>query len=208
MRKAKFIYLIALFGILSNTIYSQTDSLGNDKVISFKLYTGFGGGFGSKGSTFGQSLTFVSSNSWGGSISYKTNILKNKNVPPDYYDDGNRTFAPRDYLTLISFNLVKEFLTSDKSMRIGIEAGPAWVKYNVAQFKLNPSYDPDNVIFDIYKYRKSHIASNTIGLTLIVKAEFMPSRFSGFELAAFTNINDVQSVVGIELYFNVGKVRD
>jgi hypothetical protein len=208
MGKVKFICLVALFNLLANTIYSQTDSLGNYEIISFKLYTGFGGGFGSKGSTFGQSVTFVSSDSWGGSISYKTNILKNKNVPGDYYDDGHRVFAPRDYLSLISLNLVKEFLTSDKSMRIGIEAGPAWVKYNVAQFKLNPSYDPDNFLLDVYKYRKSHTASNTIGLTLIVKAEFMPSRFTGFELAAFTNINDIQSVFGIELYFNVGKVRD
>jgi len=53
-------------------------------------------------------------------------------------------FCSRDYLSLISVTLVKEFSTSNKSMRFGIEAGPSRVKYNVAQFELNTSYDPDN----------------------------------------------------------------
>jgi hypothetical protein len=105
---------------------------------------------------------------------------------------------------------VKEFSTSAKSRRFGIEAGPAWVKYNVAQFEKNPSYDPnaDPWFGNIYKYYKSHIARKTIGLTLRGKAEFLPTRFSGFELAVFTNLNNVQSVIGIEFYVNIGKIRE
>jgi hypothetical protein len=210
MRKAEFICLIGLFGILSNTIYSQSDSFGNGNVKSSKLYYSSGGGFGSRGSTFGLGGTFVSSNNWGGSFSYKTNILKSKDVPIDYYDDGRRSFAPRDYLSYISLNLVKEFITSGKQKRFGIEAGPAWVKYNIAQFERNMSYDPSASPWfgNIYKYHKTHTARKTIGLTLRAETEFWQTRFSKFEFAVFTNINSIQSVLGLEFYLCLGKVRD
>jgi hypothetical protein len=210
MRITRFIYLIGLSVILSNQIFSQTDSLTNAKAQSFMLYYNSGFGIGTRGGTFGLGFTFISLNNLGGSISYKLNILKNKNVPEDYNDDGMRIFAPRDYLSLITLSLVKEFPVSNKSMRFGIEAGPAWVKYNVAQFEHNPSYDPNNAPWfgNIYKYYKSHTARKTIGLTLRGKAEFLPARYSGFELTVFTNLNSVQSVVGIEFYVSLGKVRN
>jgi hypothetical protein len=210
MRKRKFIYLIAMLGILSCPIHSQTDSLRNDKVLSHILYYSSGLGFGTQGITFGLGGTFVSSNNWGGGISYKTNFLKSRYLPDDYFDDGMRVFTPMDYLSLITFSLIKEFPASEKSKIFGIEAGLSWVKYNVAQFELNPSYDPNSSPWfgNVYKYHKSHTASETIGLNLRGKMKFFPTHFSVFELAVFTNLNNVQSVVGIEFYINLGKIKD
>ncbi len=210
MRKTKFLFLIAIFGILSSPIHSQTDRLENSEIKSFKLYYSSGIGFGTRGGTFGLGGIFVSSVNWGVSFGYKLNILKNKNVPGDYFDDGRRTFAPRDYLTIVALNLVKEFPASNKSWRFGVEAGPAWVKYNVAQFELNASYDPNtgswSLFGNYYKYNKSHTASKTIGLALRGKAEFITSPFVAIELAVFANINNIQPVFGIECYVNIGKI--
>jgi len=64
MIKTKFVCFIVIFGILSHPIHSQTDSLRNGKVKSYKLYYSSGFGYGSKGGTFGLGGIFVSSNNW------------------------------------------------------------------------------------------------------------------------------------------------
>jgi len=80
MIKTKFVCFIVIFGILSHPIHSQTDSLRNGKVKSYKLYYS---------SDLDMVLRVEHWAGWhlclfkqlGGSINYKLNILKNKNVP-------------------------------------------------------------------------------------------------------------------------------
>jgi len=177
---------------------------------------GIGSGICLRGMLFGLNYTFIGSKNWGGSIRYKSNIFKSNDVPSDYYDDGYRVFSPKDYVNILSFNLLKGFTTSARSSRFGIEAGPSWVNYSKAEFELNPNYDPNpdptvNWIYQIgtkYKYYKDHVRSNTIGLSLMAKLEYLFVPYAGMEIALFTNINSIRSVTGICISFNFGDVRD
>ena len=177
---------------------------------------GTGSGICLKGILFGMNYTFIGSRNWGGSISYHANIFKTRDVPSDYYDDGYRVFSPKDYVNMLSLSLLKGFTFPDRSARFGIEAGPSWVNYNKAEFELNSQYDPNpdpnvNWIYKIgkvYKYNKSHARSNTIGLSLTAKMEYLITPYAGMEFALFTNINKIQPVTGICISFNFGDVRD
>jgi hypothetical protein len=105
----------------------------------------------------------------------------------------------------LSFNLLREFSTPQKSVRFGIEAGPSWVNYSFVEIKLNPDYDPGR--FLSYKYYKSRSGSSTIGAALRAKMEFLLSTSSpagGVGLAAFANINKLKPFFGFELYFIFG----
>lgn len=154
--------------------------------------------------------TFIFSDNWEGNISFKSDIAKSKNTPSDYFEDGYRTFPPKDYVGIISLNLVKEFSTDQKTFRNGIEAGSPYVIYSEAELELNPDYDPESLGWWVspYKYNKSHIASNTIGLSFNAKLKFLSGRHIGFDLALFTNINSIKLVMCIESCFHFGKVRD
>ena len=210
IRTAKFLFPFIIYVAVSNPINSQanTSSIGEPK--SSYLFFNSGFGYGTEGGTFGLGFVCFSSNGWGGSLSYKLNIKKSNNVPSDYYDDGRRTIAPKDYLTLISLNFVKEFPSSHASRRFGIEIGPSWVKYNPVGFKLNPSYDPNSLpwLGNFYKYYKVRNPRQTIGLTLKGKEEFLLTQACGLELAVLFNLNNAQSVFGIELNLNIGKIRN
>jgi len=206
MKKAKVIYLAAFLGIFSCNIFAQTDSLIINQPGSGRSYFGFGAGFGSCGSTWGLRGAYVSGAGWGIGLSVKSNIVKSKDTPGDYYVDGNRTIAPKDYLTLVSLDMIKEFSISGKSNKIGIEAGLSYVKYNVAQFSWNSGYDPNSNPWygNTHRYNKSHSATRTIGVDLRTKAELLHDRFTVIELALYSNINSIRSVIGLELYITFG----
>jgi len=175
---------------------------------------GFGGGICLKGGSVGFEFTLISPNNWGGNISYKSNIFKSEDMPSDWAD-GGRTFYPKNYNNLVSLNLVREFSTSQNKTRFGIESGLSWVMFSQAQLELNPGYDPNsdpdvNWLYKIgtnFKYNKSHYRSSTIGAAFRVKVEFLLSRHTGFELAAFTNINSLRSTAGLELHFIFGRLK-
>jgi hypothetical protein len=177
---------------------------------------GTGLGFCLRGALFGLNYIFIGSKNWGGSIRYKTNIFKSKDVPSDYYDDGYRVFSPKNYVNILSLNMLKGFTTSTRSARFGIEAGPSWVRYSKAEFEPNTHYDPNpdpdvNWLYKIgtkYKYYKDHAKSNTIGLSLIAKLEYLFAPYAGMEFALFTNINSLQPITGICISCNFGDVRD
>jgi hypothetical protein len=205
MKKLHF-FLITLFGILSNNIFPQTDSLANNEANLSKRSLGMELGTCQKGMILGLDYTFINSKGVGGSFGYNLNIAKSKDVPSDYYSTGLRVFAPRDFLTLVWFDLVKEFLASNHTTRFGIELGPSWIRYNVAKIEINPHYNPNGWFynFDPNKYTKSHVASNTIGLNLKAKVEFPALDFCGVEIGAFTNLNSSHSVIGLKFCVNFG----
>jgi hypothetical protein len=194
-----------------NTTY---DSLGNNLRKESLFQFGFGGGKCLKGGSIGFEYTLIRQNNWGMNISYKSNIYKSKDIPSDW-SEGGRTFYPKDYINILSFNLLREFSVPQKNIRFGIEGGLSWIRYSQAQLELNPSYDPNidpeiNWLYKIgtsYKYDKSHSRSNTAGASFRVKVEFLLSRHTGFELAAFTNINSIRSTAGLEVHFIFGRLK-
>ncbi len=183
MNKLMIVFPAVIISLLSNTIWSQTDTLNINKTSPVLWYFGSGFGACNRGGVLELSFTVTSSNFWGGSLNFRTNMSRSDNVPEDYYDDGLRVIPPKDYLSALSLNFVKKFQTSNKFLRIGFEAGPSWVRYNVAEFEYNPDYDPDkeysswNWYLPNYLYYKSHDATSTIGLSLAAKAEFPFTRF-------------------------------
>jgi hypothetical protein len=192
--------------VANDSLQNGKDNSGQKPQIkNSPTYFGFGGGFCIPGSLWGVHYTFVSLSGWGGSVAINSNIFKSDDVPADYYDDGNRVFAPKDYINSFTFNIVKEFNSPRESRRYGLEFGPSWVIYREAQFKLNPDYD-ESGIFGIYKYQKSHSRENVFGLSIRAKMEFLFSNSSGLELAAFTNINGIKSIVGFEADLILGRM--
>jgi len=209
MKKTLFLILAILFCLLPGKTRAQTDSveIQPDKIGIW--YFGIGGGAVTRGGTFDLSFTMTSINYWGGSVNFRAGILKSENVPSDYYEDGLREIAPKDYLDVVTLNLVKKFPTIYKSVRFGVEAGPSWVRYNTAEFTLNPDYnDPEDWWwpFPRYKYFKSHVAENTAGLSLAAKVEFPVIFFMSFDLSLYTVINNIQSIVGLDICIDFGKV--
>ena len=211
----KFVVITTLF-MLCNLMEMHArvvphDSIGNDNKRTFLSYGSFGMGFGTRGGAIGMGYTFVTSNNWGYNISMKTSMVKSKDTPPDYFSDGHRTFSPKDYLNILSFNAVIELPIPESTMRFGIESGLSWVRYGIAEIEPNPAYDPVNGSWwygSYYKYHKSHFSRNTLGLALKAKMEFLPGRHFGFDLSVFSNLNPVKSLVGMEFTINFGKVRD
>lgn len=184
------------------------DSLTKYNQTKWLAQAGIGGGICIKGSIWGLYYTMISSNNWGGSCRFYWNIFKSQNVPPDYYDDGARVFAPKDYLNTLSFNLLKAFPSQNPNLRISIEAGPALVIYRKAEFELNPSYSPDYPMpGSIYLYNKSHPREFTIGGTLMVKFEILPSKSGGLEFAIFSNFNKYQTITGLEMSIILGRAK-
>jgi hypothetical protein len=205
--KQKNFFLITLFVIMSNNIFSQTDSLTSNKVRLSKMSFGMELGTCRKGMIVGLDYTFLNSKGVGGSLGYNFNVAKSKDVPSDYYSTGWRMIAPRDFLTLVWLDLAKDFMSSNHKTRFGIELGPSWTRNNLARIKINPHYDPNGWYynFDPNKYSKSHVANNTIGLNLKAKVEFQVLDFCGLEIAAFTNLNSYYSVIGLKFCCNFGR---
>lgn len=202
--------------MIGSPLSEKHDSLEYTDTISVQIahyrnspsYVGFGGGVCFPGSLWGLGYTYITTKDRGVSIRFNSNIFKSRNVPGDYYSDGNRVFAPKDYINTVSLDFVQEFVAANKARRYGIEAGPSWVISRKAEFELNPDYDPSEERswwFSTYKYHKSHGRENAFGVSLRFKMEFLIDHATGFELAAYTNINEIHSVFGIELDAMLGR---
>lgn len=215
-RSPVFFCLATILGILAAPVSSMAQMPENDEQKSLALaYFSGSVGAGSKGGTLGVGGAIIFPDLWGVSVGCYGSALKNKNIPYDYFSDGHRTFSPRDFLTVASVTLVRQFPASTGAKgkmlrRFSVEAGPAVVKYNEAMFELNPSYDPTSPPWfgNIYKYDKWHTASYTIGLTLKGNLDFLPLRHFGFGLAVCVNINKSHSVFGVEVHDLLGRITN
>jgi hypothetical protein len=176
----------------------------------------FGAGIGIclKGAFLGLNYTFIGSKSWGASISYNANPFKTRNIPSDY----DRPFSPKDYVNVVSLNLLRAFPGSKSNSRFSIEAGPSLVSYSTAEIELSPHYDPnyeeESWFWNLwngnsrFKYDKSHSGNNTIGASIMAKMEFLYSPSASIGITLFTNINSLRTIAGFGFYYSFGDVRD
>jgi hypothetical protein len=202
MKNKLFYPLVVLFTLLSLCVWSQTDSLKVEKPNGYLLYSSLGGGFNNRGANGGISLTMTSADGLGGSINLMTGYVKLENIPSDYYSFFFRWTPPVNDFTILSFNLVKKFTTPNGLFRFGMETGPSWFRYNQTTIELNPGW-PD--LFQ-YKYNKYFTLKNTFGWSAAVKAEFPFLSFLGLDISIFANFNGVQSVGGMDICLELGKV--
>lgn len=198
-----FLIFCIIFGL---SFYSKAQYYrgNNHKGDLTAFYFGGGLGIGREATPAGLSCTFFLSNNLGGSVSYKYKSFIANDLPSDYqngftvYGDGK----PSDKLNILSFCFIKEFPTENTRVRYGLEGGPAWVKYEQANF------DPQQSGFFGSNYGVNYIKHETIGISLRAKLEFPLATFLGLELAAFTNINKYRPFVGVEAYLTLGQVRE
>jgi len=192
-------YKLRLFASMGPSYFIETN---RDTVPNDNLFRHF---------TIGINYTLVYSGKWGATINYKLAAMKYKNLPDDYFDDGLRLFTPRDFFEVISLNLVREFSTSNKSLKFGLEAGPSWVTYSVAEIALNYDYDPAKPFS--YMYHKNHLVSRDVGAYFRARIKYMPVnnympvQTFGIEFAVFADINKVKPGFGFDLHIIVGNLR-
>jgi hypothetical protein len=202
------------FGTIKELSDLSTDTVkvGQQKVRKHLMQFGPGVGYCFPGFNLDMNCTYISSNLIGGSVTLSANVIKSHDTPDDYFDDGHRSFAPKNYVYIISIDFYKAFLTQKKSFRFGFEIGPSLVNFRKAEFEKNENYDPEapwglwNDTY--YLYHKSHSGNSTIGLSVAGKMDFLFKRHNGLEISIFTNINSLKSVAGLGLYFVFGKWKD
>jgi hypothetical protein len=194
----KFLLLLFFSVIFPSKTLCQSDATNTGKKSPYYLYFKNEIGYGTGGVMLGSSGTYLSPKNTGFSLSLKTNIIRSRNTPAE---DTNWTW---DYLKMASATLVKEFNSGIKWIRLGVEAGPALVIRNIAHFEYNNNPSSG---FLSPMYNVTHDATNTLGVTIIARTEFLFTNSFGMELAGFANINTLQSVGGIGISFLFGKLR-
>ena len=189
------------------TVCAQSDSLQAGKKLA-ALYTSLGIDFCSNGLGVSVNGTFILSNNWGGNVRFNFNAVEAKNLPDDYYDfvlfiPWGSNGLPTDKYNMLSFNMVKEFMLSTKYLRFGVEFGPSLVMAQISEF--TPVENP--IPFFGSNYTITMDKKNALGLSLRGKVEAPVTRYAGVEIALFTNLNGVKSIIGMDFCLTLGLVR-
>jgi hypothetical protein len=205
---SKNIIAVIVF-IFTNLFYfnsnASNDSRGNDESPLSSCYLGCGLGIGRHASPRGVSASFILSNNWGGSISYKVKNFLPLNLPGDY-ETSFGMIEPSDKMRAVSLCLMKEFPGESPKVRFGIEAGPSWVAYQELYFDYAAA--SSKLLNFNSNYVITSATEKTVGLSLRAKTELLPTSGFGLEVAAFGNINRLRPFGGIEIYLIFGTLRD
>jgi hypothetical protein len=205
MKRLKLICFIMLLGLTSDFVYSQADTITHHKIFVSGFNLGFGGGICTKGGLIGITSEWTFSNDMAIGVGYKSNLFKSERTPDDFRSTNTwNIIPPFDYINLIAITLKKEFQTSSKNLKIGIEGGPSLSKYKFVYFKLNPNY-PDPNGFE-NKYNRYHSTQLTVGISIAANTEFVIP-FGSIDLILYTDLNKLKSVIGLLLYLNLSIAR-
>jgi hypothetical protein len=157
--------------------------------------------------------TVITRSGWGGSISWSLVSPNAKNMPPEYssgssvFFSGNNKNKIYDNITAVSLRCVKDFPSHYKELRFGVEAGPSYVKTDVADhFVLNSVGCNDFGCPPNYLYTR--VNHNSVGLSLKAKLEFPFTVPFGLEIGLTSNINAYRSYFGVESLITLGYVRE
>ena len=164
---------------------------------------GIGFGYMLKGGFFGMKGLFVSKYRWGTSLDVKFCSWRTKNLPSDY----SPLFYPRDECAVFSLNLVRVLTRHGQNPRFSIEIGPSLVRTDYEIITPNPDYDP-NDIWHLSKYLRSNEVEQAFGLSMSMETEILLTSFMTTDFSVFANLNKLNSLLGIGLYFHFGDVTD
>ena len=153
--------------------------------------------------------TAILSNDWGLGFSVKRADYKAKNLPATY-SGGLEIFGdntPHDHMEFNSLVLIRQFRMPNRRMRLGLEAGPAWVRSITKDFV--PVSPRPGSWFDYGpNYETSNSYKENIGLSLRARMAIPLARIMSAEFALFGNINSIKSVAGAEICLNFGRIRN
>ncbi|OFY65334.1 MAG: hypothetical protein A2V64_04870 [Bacteroidetes bacterium RBG_13_43_22] len=207
--KIKKIVSAAIISCLATfMVYPQADSLATKKLQVSGAYLGMGFGAFKSGLGGVISGTFLLSNNWGISLRYNPNSMETKNMPDDYIDlvlgiPFLTNGIPSDNINAFSVHVVREFPTKTNLVRLGLELGPSFIKYEEAVFTPVDAWIP----LLGSNYDVSHVPDNCIGFSIRGKIEFPLTRFAGLETAPYALINGLRSILGIDFVLTLGFLR-
>lgn len=195
--------LIVLFFPFKNP--AQNAALRKQEVKPQYIYISTGAGPVLKGALLNFSANLIQSNYWGYSVKYNKSGIKARKLPSDYVS-GLCIFGPcypTDDLNTFSVKLMKEFPTTSKRVRFGVEAGPAFGTFREARFFRKPNSGWFGSNYDV-----RYTDSGVIGLEMRAKLALPVTPYIGLETALATCINSKLSYLGIEFLCTLGKVRN
>ncbi|HRK26040.1 MAG TPA: hypothetical protein PK239_02000 [Chitinophagales bacterium] len=191
-----------LFTFLPKKANAQPSGAPKLAPYSSSFYLNLGGGGGTGGS-LGVGLNYVSAKNTGFEVSYRFFTPRAKNMPSDY-QPGLCIFGncqPDDYAHFINTMFKFHKALNAKPVRYELSAGPGLLLYNEAHFTpQNGGWFGSN--YHIYREMKLSAGLSVRGALSV----WLLKRF-GIEIAVFTNLNPMRSVVGAEVYLLLGRLR-
>ena len=209
---SKITAIAALFMLSTLTINAQTKA-SNLK----KIYGQFGTGPTSKSGYSGSfAVQSVWKNNLVATVSYQNISANPKNLPSDY-KRGYSYFIllpipdpmPEQELSIISITMGKLF-PSGKKTWFTTEAGLSFVSGDKFTFNRQAVQD-ENLIFVGYStsnYNTKKESRSGVGGQLKADFNWAFCSFAGLGAGVHANINPVQSVIGAEIKFSVGWMRN
>lgn len=213
LMKKRLVFLLVCCFVISVCANAQADTL-VATTGPFKK-THVYGGLGISGPLGGVLAgTVILRSRWGGSVTYNALSVTAKELPSDYIG-GTGLFnifegeddKVYDDIIAVSLRVLREFPTTSKMVRLGIEAGPSFVTTEVAgNFVYNPN--PCGALGCAPNYYFDRVKKNSIGLSLKGKLELAFSPPAGFEIGLTSNINPNRTYFGVDFMITLGYVRD
>ncbi len=187
-------------GFLSQ-VYSQTPKL-------TAAYINAGIGYGTNNGTFGGIGANVEfSNRWGLAYDHVTQSQKARSLPNDYEQcalSASGECGSTDDVYIKSLRISRIFLSPEKKIKFGLEAGPSKVRFATASF--TPLTTSGSGFFGS-NYETNYKYQYAPGLSFRAKMDLLISKFVGLQFAFNTNINQFQSYTGGEIHLTIGFLR-
>ncbi|MBL7829227.1 MAG: hypothetical protein JNJ57_21510 [Saprospiraceae bacterium] len=163
----------------------------------------------------GFSGTFFHPSGYGASFSYIAFSPNATNIPSNY-DPGSNLFNwfgsfsinPKDHIQCYALHAIKEFPTDGNRIRLGIETGPSFLKFDLAE-NFTPVADPCPTIFGCdpnYTYQEK--SYQAVGFSVKGKFEWTIAQPFGLEFIAQANLNKIRSFIAAGLVVDFGIVRE
>lgn len=195
----KILLCVAVLTIIQENTFAQS----SDSTLPSNIYFGFGGGGGYDGGIFETNFTLIYDKKWGGSLVYTLSAVQPDELPDDYVEGiclfGN--CEPRDHLKMVSLKVLRVFKDNKEKFEYEAALGPSYVFFNIAHFE----YDPDNGFSANYDIE--YTSHSTAGLAASLNLKFMTARWLGIQISPYAYLNTLQSMIGAEVKFLIGKVR-
>lgn len=130
---------------------------------------------------------------------------------PDDYDKGSSWGGrPTEKVRIYALSAVWKYQPfKTPLLRLGVEAGPALLKYWRSSFTPQPVTTSGGFVWTSHSSNYSHqlYETRSVGLNLAVRAEAPLSRGFGFEYSLWSHLNRECTLMGGEFSLTVGVVR-
>ncbi len=208
--KKRFLTLVLLIIVFQKYASAQEKPDSSLNLSKAFLHGGFGFGTGQMDLTFRWSLTAVS-NGWGAIVDgYAVNADEIK-YPSDYQRGGlGLNFGnSNNYndMKFVNIRAIREWTVSASGIRLGVEAGPSFAKYEALVFTPIEPGQGFGWFFTPSNYNVSNKTDNTVGGSIRAKALFPLARVVALEGALVNNFNSIRNYFGAEFMIHVGIVR-